>query len=74
MLNPLELERVRQELEQMKPRSQLYELIKEEMKKRGRWKNRPRGATFSAKKSDEPDAGEVADEVTEVRYRSGREE
>jgi hypothetical protein len=35
-----ELER---ELHKMQPRQKLYELIKAEMKRRGRWKNKNRG-------------------------------
>jgi hypothetical protein len=39
-LNLTELER---ELHKMQPRQKLYELIKAEMKRRGRWKNKNRG-------------------------------
>jgi hypothetical protein len=33
-------------LEEMKPRSKLFGLIKAEMKRRGHWKNKPRGRQF----------------------------
>lgn len=35
-----------QELKNMKPRQRLYELIKTEMVKRGRWKPKPKGKPF----------------------------
>lgn len=40
----------REALEDMKPRSKLFETIKQEMTKRGHWKNAPRGVW--AKKDD----------------------
>lgn len=44
MIDPKELE---QALKDMKPRQVLYELVKSEMKRRGRWKAAPRGNKFS---------------------------
>lgn len=41
MIDYIELQRA---LEEMKPRQNLYELIKREMQRRGRWKNLNRGA------------------------------
>lgn len=36
-------EELRQAVEEMKPRSKLYEIIKSNMKKRGHWRAAPRG-------------------------------
>lgn len=44
MINLAELEA---ELSKMKPRSKLYELIKKEMQRRGRWKRLARGKPFT---------------------------
>jgi hypothetical protein len=41
VIDLLELQRA---LQSMQPRQKLYELIKAEMKRRGRWKNANRGA------------------------------
>lgn len=41
------LEELKLELQRMKPRSQLYELIKKEMQRRGRWKAKERGKSFN---------------------------
>jgi len=41
MVDLTELQRA---LAEMQPRQKLYELIKAEMKRRGRWKNADRGA------------------------------
>lgn len=41
MIDYIELQRA---LEDMRPRQKLYELIKREMQRRGRWKKRDRGA------------------------------
>jgi hypothetical protein len=39
----LNYEELEQMLADMKPRQRLYELVKKEMVRRGRWKNRVRG-------------------------------
>lgn len=44
MIDHMELEKA---LRAMKPRSKLYELVKKEMKLRGRWKAKARGKAFS---------------------------
>lgn len=41
MIDPTDLEPA---LAAMKPRQKVYELVKAEMKRRGRWKNKDRGA------------------------------
>jgi hypothetical protein len=41
VIDYVELQRA---LKDMQPRQKLYELIKAEMKRRGRWKNKDRGA------------------------------
>jgi hypothetical protein len=43
MIDYNELEK---ELKAMKPRQRLYELIKTEVKRRGHWKNYPKGKPF----------------------------
>lgn len=40
MIDPKELE---QALRDMEPRQVIYELVKAEMRRRGRWKAKPRG-------------------------------
>jgi hypothetical protein len=35
---------LQQALSDMQPRQKLYEMVKAEMKRRGRWKNKDRGA------------------------------
>jgi len=37
---------IKESLAIMKPRQQLYEAVKDEMKKRGRWRLLPRGKAF----------------------------
>jgi hypothetical protein len=37
-------EELEKELAKMQPRQRLYEIVKSEMEKRGRWKKLPRGA------------------------------
>ena len=44
------LKMLKRELEQMQPRQKLYELVKAEMKKRGHWKQLPRGRAFPKKR------------------------
>lgn len=39
----INLQELEQALKTMKPRQQMYELIKRELKKQGHWKNLPRG-------------------------------
>lgn len=39
----IDYEELAKALAEMKPGQRLYQIIKSEMKKRGRWKNRPRG-------------------------------
>jgi hypothetical protein len=39
----IDLQELARELHAMKPRQPLHELIKAEMKRRGRWKAKPRG-------------------------------
>lgn len=45
MAIPLDLVAIEQALRTMRPRQQLYELVKREMQRRGRWKLRNRGAS-----------------------------
>lgn len=58
-----ELER---ELQTMKPRSQVFELVKAEMKRRGHWKNKSRGRVFVT--------GQDERRLPLVRRESGRSE
>jgi hypothetical protein len=46
----IDLAELEAELQKMQPRQKLYELIKAEMKRRGRWKVKDRGAAPPAKK------------------------
>jgi hypothetical protein len=39
----INIDQLEQLLETMQPRQRLYEIIKKELKRRGRWKNLPRG-------------------------------
>lgn len=39
----IDYEELTQALAKMRPGQRLYQIIKSEMKKRGRWKNKPRG-------------------------------
>jgi hypothetical protein len=36
-------------LTDMKPRTKVYNMVKREMIKRGRWKNKPRGKPYTAR-------------------------
>lgn len=49
---PIDYEELKKELAKMKPRQQLYELVKAEMTKRDRWKQHKRGVGF--KKGNDP--------------------
>jgi hypothetical protein len=42
----IDLKELEEALKVMQPRQQLYELIKAEMVRRGRWKLKPRGKSF----------------------------
>lgn len=42
----VDLEELERALAKMQPRQKLYELIKKELKSRGRWKNKPRGRPY----------------------------
>jgi hypothetical protein len=44
------LRELEEELRQMKPHSPIYKLVKAELQRRGHWKNKPRGKSFT--KSD----------------------
>lgn len=43
----IDLNELEKTLKEMKPRQQLYELVKAEMKRRDRWKGKPRGDSFN---------------------------
>lgn len=43
----IDLKELEQALKEMKPRQQLYELVKAEMLRRNRWKSKPRGSGFN---------------------------
>ena len=45
-INDIPTEQLREELRNMKEHHTLYKLIREELKHRGRWKNKPRGIAF----------------------------
>jgi hypothetical protein len=53
----LDFNEVEQELKKMKPRQRLYELVKNEMKRRGHWKPKARGIVFT--KGYDPRRGEI---------------
>lgn len=42
----IDLRELKQALQNMKPRQKLYELVKTEMKRQGRWKTASRGKPF----------------------------
>jgi hypothetical protein len=44
----MDYEKIEQKLRTMKPRQKLYELVKAEMVRRGRWKSARRGSEFKA--------------------------
>lgn len=48
----IDLNTLERELQTMKPRQQLYELVKAEMTRRGHWKNKPRGKGFQPGKDE----------------------
>lgn len=52
MINNKSDEELRKMLRKMSPRSKLFKLIKEEMTKRGHWRQKPRGLPFTGK--DDP--------------------
>lgn len=49
MSGKLDLNLITKALRKMQPRQRLYEIIKAEMIRRGRWKNLPRGKPFTKK-------------------------
>lgn len=44
----IDLKELEKQLRSMKPRQALYELVKKEMMRRGRWKQKPRGKSFNS--------------------------
>lgn len=49
----IDLNELEEALARMKPRQQLYEVVKKQLTLRGRWKNLKRGKSFKPESKDE---------------------